>query len=84
MRASAPADGRAAQARCTRFVLLESTDTAMLGSDSVRNDVKVVPWSNGMIVATSVAFVNVCPKSVDFANTMASVWLLVANRRHVT
>src|SRR4030042_7017697 len=37
-----------------------------------------------MIVPTSVAFVNVFPKLVDFARTIASLWLLVAKRRHVT
>src|SRR5512136_1724787 len=56
----------------------------MVGSDSVRNEVAVSPWSNGIIVATSLDFVNVCPKLVDFVITMASVWLLVAKRRQAT
>src|SRR5262245_42572819 len=86
MRASPVTESRCAQATCTRRTLAESSDAAMVGRALVRNRVGVVPWSKGVMVATSTVFLlgKVLPKSVDFATRIASGWLDVAKRRQVT
>src|SRR5262249_13010627 len=75
---------RWAQATWTRLTPPASRDAAIEGRAFVRNSVGVVAWSKGEIAATWPVFLDgrVLPKSVDFATTIASPALEVANRRH--
>src|SRR5689334_19994288 len=78
MRASlAVANPRSAHARYTR----PETSTAIVGYALVRKLKKVVPWSNGLIVATSSGVVKVCPPSVDLTSIIAAVTPSDLNRR---
>src|SRR5262249_39218157 len=75
---------RWAQATWTRLAPPASSELAIEGRAFVRNSVVVVAWSKGAIAATWTVFFDgkVLPKSADFATTIASPALEVANRRH--
>ncbi len=56
---------RSAQATCTRLAPAGSTETASEAKAVLRKAVAVVPWSNGRMFATSVAFDHFLPPSVE-------------------
>src|SRR5207248_8200587 len=59
---------------------------AIAGRELVRNETKVSPWSNGLILASSTGFANVFPPSEEAEYIMASLWagLVEANARQAT